>query len=104
MSARIGFKVTVHMSADARASKGNCSHGVGSWNMSKIMVLPSRKDVKQRSLTPNCFFINDGDPHVVPGYSVAGQHLKAQVPARPYRDADNPLFVYLPCGVGGGRW
>lgn len=54
MSARIGFKVTVHMSLlmPGHGKKRNCAAmALRSWNMSKIMVLPSRKDVKQRSLT-----------------------------------------------------
>ncbi|EFF3840141.1 D-serine ammonia-lyase [Escherichia coli] len=66
MSARIGFKVTVHMSADARAWKKAKlrSHGV--------TVVEYEQD-----------------------YGVAVEEGRIV-------DADNPLFVYLPCGVGGG--
>ncbi len=105
MSARIGFKVTVHMSADARAwKKRNCAAmALRSWNMSKIMVLLSRKDVKHRSLTRTVSLLMTRIPARCSWYSVAGQRLKAQF-AQQGRivDADNPLFVYLPCGVGGG--
>nr|WP_258880206.1 D-serine ammonia-lyase [Escherichia coli] len=105
MSARIGFKVTVHMSADARAwKKRNCAAmALRSWNMSKIMVLPSRKDVKQRSLTRTVSLLMTKIPARCSLGIPSGQRLKAQF-AQQGRivDADNPLFVYLPCGVGGG--
>lgn len=37
------------------------------------------------------------------GYAVAGRRVTGQMQALDVRvDADHPLFVYLPCGVGGG--
>ena len=105
MSAVIGYQAVVHMSADARQWKKDLLRQYG------VTVKEYESDyssaVKQgRALSDadsNSYFVDDeNSKNLFLGYAVAAKRLKKQLETmRLAPNEQRPLFVYLPCGVGG---
>lgn len=105
MSAKLGFKVEIHMSADAKEWKKAMLREYG------VDVIEHKDDYshavevgREEAMRRDDFYFVDDEDSVTLflGYAVSALRLQGQLEEAGIEvSEDEPLYVHLPCGVGG---
>lgn len=105
LSRAFGFRVVVHMSSDAKEWKKQLLREKGvlvkEYDSDYVEAVAAGRRESEKD--PFSYFVDDeGSLSLFMGYAAAAPNLKTQLGDLSITvDQEHPLFVYLPCGIGG---
>lgn len=105
LGSKLGFQVKVYMSGDAKQWKKELLREKGAEVIEfkgdfSVAISAGREEI---TANPKAYFVDDEDSKALYlGYTTGAVELARQLKEQAIKiDKDHPLFVYLPCGVGG---